>query len=297
MLKVRVVRLWETPCFEDKSQTYTIEMVFVDSQGGRIHATIKKSLLQSFKTLIREGQLYVIRNFVVGYNNLKYKTTSHKYKLNFMPRTNVVNVVDESFPSHNYTFRSFVDISSASDLDENELFDVIGEVVGKDNAKLQEYNGRMSKLIDIMLEDLELMDKGDCSSQRITALSSLSNYFISTDLASADIKTIEELLEYVEMLDNGCYPADIDALVEKKMLFKVQVKLQNVSEHNEVFTVIRLTDNDEFISKYVSRRCVEYQSNTLIVLDDGLSKDILDVDPTTQMSSNKLIKHVKLENN
>ncbi|KAM7530216.1 hypothetical protein LguiB_033626 [Lonicera macranthoides] len=30
--EVRVVRLWEIPCFEDKSQTYTIEMVFVDSQ-------------------------------------------------------------------------------------------------------------------------------------------------------------------------------------------------------------------------------------------------------------------------
>ena len=53
---------------------------------------------------------------------MKYKTTSHKYKLNFMPRTNVVNVVDESFPAHNYTFRSFADISRASDIDENELF-------------------------------------------------------------------------------------------------------------------------------------------------------------------------------
>ncbi|KAM7486349.1 hypothetical protein LguiA_002358 [Lonicera macranthoides] len=115
--------------------------------------------------------------------------------------------------------------------------------------------------------------------------------------------------------ENFVKAVDIGAQDEKKMLFKVQVKLQNVSEHNEVFTVIRLTDNDEFISKYASRRCVEYQdyvsenevntpnitpakrSNTLIVLDDGLSKDILDVDPTTQMSSNKLIKHVKLENN
>ena len=37
----------------------------------------------------------------------------------------------------------------------NFVADVIGEVVGKDNAKLQEHNGRMSKLIDIMLEDLE----------------------------------------------------------------------------------------------------------------------------------------------
>lgn len=53
---------------------------------------------------------------------MKYKITSHKYKLYFMPKNNVLNVVDESFPTKNYTVRSFADILSASDIDENELF-------------------------------------------------------------------------------------------------------------------------------------------------------------------------------
>ena len=50
---------------------------------------------------------------------------------------------------------------------------------------------------------------------------------------------------------NGSYPVEIDTLVERKVLFKVQINTQNISEHNEVYTVMRLTDNNELISKYV----------------------------------------------
>ncbi|KAL2533956.1 Eukaryotic translation initiation factor 2 subunit alpha [Abeliophyllum distichum] len=75
-----------------------------------------------FKTLIREGELYDVCNFVVGYNNMKFKTTKHKYKLNFKPKTGVVEFTDNNFPSNNYQFKSFGELLRPAEVDENELF-------------------------------------------------------------------------------------------------------------------------------------------------------------------------------
>ena len=67
------------------------------------------------------------------------------------------------------------------------------------------------------------------------------------------------------MFVDGSYPAKMDTLVERKMLFKVQIKFQNLSEHNEVYTVMRLTHNNELISKYVSSCYIENQVNVKYV--------------------------------
>ena len=63
-----------------------------------------------------------MENFVAGYNDMKQKTTGHKYNLNFMPKTRVVNAIDESFPVLNFNFLLFFDILIAPNLDETKLF-------------------------------------------------------------------------------------------------------------------------------------------------------------------------------
>ena len=60
-------------------------------------------------------------NLYVDYNNMKYKTTSHKYKLNFMWKTRVVDAIDEAFPIGNFKFWSFFDILIALNVDKIEL--------------------------------------------------------------------------------------------------------------------------------------------------------------------------------
>lgn len=62
-----------------------------------------------------------MRDFVIGYNNSKYKALSHRYKLNFMMKTYVNEVEDSSFPSHIYDFIPFGDLLSAYEIDENKL--------------------------------------------------------------------------------------------------------------------------------------------------------------------------------
>ncbi|CAI9769484.1 unnamed protein product [Fraxinus pennsylvanica] len=62
------------------------------------------------------------------------------------------------FISHDskiYIFKHFNDILNATNVNNSELFDVIGEVVGRDVPKTKEVSERMAKLIDIEIEDLE----------------------------------------------------------------------------------------------------------------------------------------------
>ncbi|XP_039143936.1 uncharacterized protein LOC120281064 [Dioscorea cayenensis subsp. rotundata] len=82
-----------------------------------------------------------------------------------------------------------------------DIEDVIGEVIGKDNPKVQESYGKTSKLMDVVLQDLELMSEQDCSSQRISQVSSSFAYSIFNDLSSEEnnVKSIGQLAESIEV--------------------------------------------------------------------------------------------------
>ncbi|KAL2522921.1 replication protein A 70 kDa DNA-binding subunit A-like [Forsythia ovata] len=128
--------------------------------------------------------------------------------------------------------------------------------------------------------------------------------------------------------DDGSYPPEIETLVERKILFKVQIKVPNINEHNDLYTVMRLTDKSDLISKYGPRCSNENQEsdvqsrleqNDIVELKDSNSEEstpnktptkrsyvnkgdiceseneILDGEPSTQMSSNKIRKVVKEE--
>ena len=59
-------------------------------QGGRIHASIKRTLLYKFQSQIVEGKVYAFENLTVDTNNGSYKTTTHPFKLNFQIASKVM---------------------------------------------------------------------------------------------------------------------------------------------------------------------------------------------------------------
>ncbi|XP_061346787.1 uncharacterized protein LOC133292402 [Gastrolobium bilobum] len=65
-IKVRVVRCWKVPSFNQKDFDDNVDMVLVDERGGRIHATAKGTL--QVRKKIHEGDAYFIKNFGVGLN-------------------------------------------------------------------------------------------------------------------------------------------------------------------------------------------------------------------------------------
>ncbi|CAJ2649029.1 unnamed protein product [Trifolium pratense] len=82
-LKAKILRLWEVSDFSRPNSPFSLEMVLMDSEGGRIHATVKKTLIYKFKDDLSEGKVYSFENLGVSTNGGAYRTTQHRYKLNF----------------------------------------------------------------------------------------------------------------------------------------------------------------------------------------------------------------------
>jgi hypothetical protein len=83
-------------------------------QRGRIHATVRKDLIQHFRDQIEEGCAYVFERFMVAKNDPTFKSTQHKHKLNFMRGTKVYKVTSNEISKNHFEFMPFQDILSCT---------------------------------------------------------------------------------------------------------------------------------------------------------------------------------------
>ncbi|RID78908.1 hypothetical protein BRARA_A01688 [Brassica rapa] len=117
-IEVRIVRLWRN---YNKESGNTIEIVVVDKEGTRIHASVGEQLIKKFDDKLREGDAIVLQLFKVYDATGEYRTMPHPYKIGFFPTTFVGKTDD--FPSavpEKY-FADFSDILGGN-LDHNCLF-------------------------------------------------------------------------------------------------------------------------------------------------------------------------------
>lgn len=64
-------------------------MSFLNFQGSKIEATIKKYMMTKFRRDIVEGNVYKITSFTVVDNNGAYRATDHEFKILFNSKTRV----------------------------------------------------------------------------------------------------------------------------------------------------------------------------------------------------------------
>jgi replication factor A1 len=69
--------------FNRTNVPFSLEMVLMDADGDKIHATIKKTLIYKFKNELIEGKVYCLENLGVATNSGAYRSCRHPYKLNF----------------------------------------------------------------------------------------------------------------------------------------------------------------------------------------------------------------------
>ncbi|XP_048612844.1 uncharacterized protein LOC106444770 [Brassica napus] len=93
-IEVRIVRLWRN---YNKESGNTIEIVVVDKEGTRIHASVGEQLIKKFDDKLREGDAIVLQLFKVYDATGEYRTMPHPYKIGFFPTTFVGKTDD--FPS------------------------------------------------------------------------------------------------------------------------------------------------------------------------------------------------------
>ncbi|KAL8152372.1 hypothetical protein V2J09_010132 [Rumex salicifolius] len=107
---------------------YTIQV-----RSDKIHEIIKGSYMTTFFSNIKEENCYKISNFGLALYDAKIKHCSHKYKIIFAWNTAISPSPSLSVPIHGFNFTEFEKIL-ASTLDESFHYDVIGLLVGKEDA-------------------------------------------------------------------------------------------------------------------------------------------------------------------
>ncbi|CAH9123139.1 unnamed protein product [Cuscuta epithymum] len=151
-LRVRLVRFYPVPVYTNKNVINTMECVFHDQEGNRVHATIRRERLGAFKERIKEGNVYILRNFVVTPNSMKYRTTNCAFNIIFNHRTTLVDNNVE-FPRMMFNFKPFLDLQYANQVDLTEMFDIIGSVRSIHFPRPRERDGATQKLVELVLED------------------------------------------------------------------------------------------------------------------------------------------------
>ncbi|XP_061370271.1 uncharacterized protein LOC133312993 [Gastrolobium bilobum] len=207
-IKVRVVRCWKVPSFNQKDFDDNVDMVLVEERGGRIHATTKGTLQVQKK--IREGDAYFIKKFGVGLNMGNFRPTRHEYCLSFNLRTDMKSIVDATIPERGFDLAEF-DVIEKESSDSPYLIgdgigvlcyslsikilyigrkaethviccvDVIGLLSGIGEVREHVISGRNTKMVVVELDNLRLSGDLMQSSQMLTQLSSQSSYSYEND--------------------------------------------------------------------------------------------------------------------
>ncbi|XP_057723394.1 replication protein A 70 kDa DNA-binding subunit B-like [Arachis stenosperma] len=160
--KVYIIRIWELPSKFNEKEVQSIEMILQDSKGNRMIASIPKALVQKWSGLIIQFQMYAMNNFIVVKNTRIAQTIPSQWILTFSHRTTVNQIQEPSFPLEAFRFRTIVELLNADKILQSDLFDVIAEVVGKEDPRdLVTTKGKETKRMVIVLEDLE-HNKIDC---------------------------------------------------------------------------------------------------------------------------------------
>ncbi|KAL2905484.1 Polyribonucleotide nucleotidyltransferase, partial [Bienertia sinuspersici] len=90
---VRVTHLWHVPSYNNSSELHSIELVLMDEK-----ASIKRSMIMTYRNLLNEGESYTLMTFGAELNSGDYKPASHAYKINFLNITKVEVNRDANIP-------------------------------------------------------------------------------------------------------------------------------------------------------------------------------------------------------
>nr|XP_029151879.1 replication protein A 70 kDa DNA-binding subunit C isoform X5 [Arachis hypogaea] len=122
---------------------------------GKIQATVKKPLLNRFRDLIVEGQVYRMAYFTVVSNHGSYRATSHEFKLVFLHRTTVVAVDEDVIPKTCFNMFPFSDLLNMTE-DYDFLVDIIGLLTSVGEEKKYAKEGKIVKMIVLELTSKDL---------------------------------------------------------------------------------------------------------------------------------------------
>nr|GMC89280.1 replication protein A 70 kDa DNA-binding subunit B-like [Ipomoea batatas] len=136
-IRLRLIRTYIVTEGRNKSAVKSQECVFHDIE---------------FSHLLKEGKVYVVKNFVAVSYYYQYKTTQHKYMMRFNQYTTIERHRRKGFPSLLFRIKPIEELL-AGKVEEKLLIDVIGRVVEFYSPKDKVIAGFPTQLVDFLIED------------------------------------------------------------------------------------------------------------------------------------------------
>ncbi|CAI9293111.1 unnamed protein product [Lactuca saligna] len=126
-IKVRIIHLWTQKSKFNAKETYSIEMILMDEEGRKIHASCVKKWFPKFKRYLKEDSSIYVKKPNVAPNTLNFKFADPERKLNFYHDTTVKECENFSGSAHGFDFVDFNTIISNNIL-ESKSFDITGHI-------------------------------------------------------------------------------------------------------------------------------------------------------------------------
>ncbi|CAH1416099.1 unnamed protein product [Lactuca virosa] len=153
-IKVRIIHLWTQKSKFDANDTYSIEMILMDEEGRKIHASCVKKWFPKFKRYLKEDSSIYVKKPNVAPNTSKFKFVDPERKLNFYHDTTVKECENFSGSAHGFDFVDFNTIVSNNILESNS-FDIIGHIFEYGRMDTSEEDKSKHKML-LHLQDIDL---------------------------------------------------------------------------------------------------------------------------------------------
>ncbi|XLR03424.1 hypothetical protein S83_069622, partial [Arachis hypogaea] len=90
--------------------------------GGRIYATIPRSLEKKYISVILEFHMYTMSNFIVVDNMTKKKNGVNRWVLVLSHKTRVEHIENSTFSLEAFRFRNVAELHTVEKVEDLELF-------------------------------------------------------------------------------------------------------------------------------------------------------------------------------
>ncbi|KAJ1388161.1 Nucleic acid-binding, OB-fold [Sesbania bispinosa] len=357
-LKVRVVRVWEICARDNPANVFSIEMVLVDSEGGRIQASIRKAMLRKYMNYVAEGCVYKMTYFAVVDNGGSYRATSHDFKLLFQARTRVIpaeNVIglatavgEEKHHEKGYAkVKNFLGVVSINTMHNStrllwnpQIPEAISfkngiiehgydttlplGVIGKNDCTYPLREEFICLFPRKTIEDLQLTEEegificlgkvegiitdgawwySSCKCLKAVNLGDDGEGYYCT---GCEANKCAEMLAELKEPTSYEYPEQLNIIIGKEILFKVEVKDDRAFSFDDSFKVKKLCDDEGIVNEFKEERYVQtpemskVDASFLDICDDGKSDDGKSVDgqincvPLEDSFNDSSLSHVSL---
>ncbi|MED6139779.1 hypothetical protein PIB30_087169 [Stylosanthes scabra] len=263
---MRLIRHWKVPSVLDRKYKDSIEIVFIDSEGDRISAMIRPFHVRQFDAILNDGNIYVVSNVAIAPNDIKFKTTTHKYRLIFKRDTRIQpSLDDDKIPRQQFHFLPTSKILSET-RDDVCLIDYMGLLIAKGELTKFTNNQKPSFFIGIVLDDMTNNSMLGNSQVEISPIVWSSSYNLSDDLLNINnyatishIKGTKEQGCYLETLKNVAISVTYKQLVsfDAKFCITSYLPIIGISASDLVAKLVKLGDDlekyPEDINKFVGK--------------------------------------------